>query len=148
MAPVIPQKDIDILRVLAEEQARVVALPVHKEKAELWRRLNQREPVRPLVWINEICWNEININDELTLRCGHPWARQQEEGLRQLLYQWRHMPGDMVVDDYLSCPLVWYSSGFGVKSQEDILRSDRTSEVVSHRYIPQFLNEKGIRSGG
>jgi hypothetical protein len=143
MNPIRPA-DIDILRRLAEEQARIAALPVHKEKAELWRKLNQREPVRPLVWINEICWNEINVNDELTLRCTHPWAREQEDGLRKLLYQWRHLPGDMVINDYLTCPLVWRSSGIGMAPEEDTVSSDETSAVVSHRYKPQFLVEKDI----
>ena len=48
--------------------AQIAALPVHREKAELWRRLNDLESVRPMVWINEIPWHEMNVNDELTLR--------------------------------------------------------------------------------
>ena len=89
--PIIITKDKECLRRLASEQAEIAQLPIHGEKAELWRRLNDLESVRPMVWINEICWNEINVNDELTLQCEHPWARQQEQGLRQLLYQWRHI---------------------------------------------------------
>jgi hypothetical protein len=37
--------------------------------------INDPEAVRPLVWINEIPWHEINVADELTLRTVHPWAR-------------------------------------------------------------------------
>ena len=138
--------DRDVLRRLAEEQAEVAALPVHREKAELWRRLNDLEPVRPMVWINEIPWNEMNYQDELTLQINpeNPWARQQEEGLRLLLYQWRHMPADMIVNDYLSCPLVIHTSGFGLDVKEEIVRSDATSEVVSHRYFPQILNDRDV----
>jgi hypothetical protein len=66
--PVIPLQDRDILRRLAAEQAVIVELPIQREKAALWRLLNDLEPVRPLVWINEICWNEMNVDDELTLR--------------------------------------------------------------------------------
>jgi hypothetical protein len=142
--PVVPPHDRDILRLLAAEQAIIAQLPVHREKAVLWRQLNDMHPVRPMVWINEICWNEMNVDDELTLQCAHPWARQQEDGLRQLLYQWRHLPADMIVDDYLSCPLIIHSTGFGVTPIEDILRSDATSTVVSHRYRPQFNTEKDI----
>jgi hypothetical protein len=130
--------DRDILRRLAMQQAEIAALPIQKEKAELWRRLNDLERVRPLVWINEIPWNEMNVGDELTLGCTHPWAMQQEWGLRILLYQWQHMPADMVVDDFLTCPLVVNSSGFGLTPEEDVLRTDFTSEVVSHRYKTQL----------
>jgi len=52
--PIIPPKDQHILRCLAAEQAVIAQLPIHREKAALWRRLNDLEPVRPLEWINEI----------------------------------------------------------------------------------------------
>lgn len=132
------KRDVQTLRELAAQQAEIASLPVQREKAELWRRLNDLEPVRPMVWITEIPWNEMNVEDELILRCEHPWARQQEQGFRRLLYQWRHLPGDMIVDNYLTCPLVVYSTGFGVATKEEIVRLDETSEVVSHHYLPQF----------
>ena len=76
----ISTKDRDILRRLATEQARIAALPIHHEKAELWRRLNDRQAVRPMVWINEICWNEMNVDDELTLQCQDPWRGKLNSG--------------------------------------------------------------------
>ncbi|NLA92354.1 MAG: hypothetical protein GX842_02790, partial [Spirochaetales bacterium] len=42
-----------VLRQLGEELAKISALPVHKEKAELWRDLNDLKSQRPMVWINE-----------------------------------------------------------------------------------------------
>ncbi len=36
-------KDKEILRRLAGELAEVASLPVHKEKARLWQKLNDRE---------------------------------------------------------------------------------------------------------
>jgi hypothetical protein len=136
--------DTDILRRLAEEQARIAALPIHREKAELWRRLNDLEPVRPMVWINEICWNEMNVNDELTCRCADPWARQVETSLRQLLYQWHHLPADMIVDDYIPCPLVIGSTGFGLSEDVDIVQTDPTNGVVSRHFHPQIVAPRDI----
>ncbi len=140
----IPGRDQDILRRLAEEQAKIARLPVHREKAELWKRLNDLEPVRPMVWIDEIPFNELNGSGELTLQCEHPWARAQERGLRELLYQWRHFPVDMIVNERLSCPKAWRSTGFGVEPVEETIASDATNDVVSHRYRPQFIEEKDI----
>ncbi len=140
----IPPHDQDILRRLGEEQARIAALPVHAEKAELWRRLNDLEPVRPMVWINEICWNEMNVDDELTLRCTDPWAREVEQGLRRLLYQWRHLPADMIVSDYIPCWLVVHSTGFGITEDVDIVRTDPTSSVVSRRFHRQIVEPEDI----
>ena len=58
----------ETLRGLARELAAIAALPVHKEKAGLWRKLNDLESVRPMVWINEIPWHEMNV--ERSSRCG------------------------------------------------------------------------------
>ena len=140
----ITAKDCDILRRLAEEQARIAALPVHREKAEMWRRLNDLEPVRPMVWINEIPWNEMNVGDELTLRCEDAWAREIELRLRQLLYQWRHMPADMIVDAIIPCPLVIHSTGFGLREDVDIVKTDDTNAVVSRHFHPHIVNPADI----
>ena len=140
--------DRDILRRLAGELAAIAALPVHREKARLWQRLNDRESVRPMVWINEVCWNEMNVNDELTLRTEHPWARDQEQELRRTLYQWRHLPGDMIVNDYLASPLLFHSTDFGIKEEVDIVRTDATSDVVSRHFniqIRDFADLEKIR---
>ena len=88
-------------------------LPVHRERARLWQQLSGPESERPMIWINEICWHEVNFNDELTLRTEKPWAPEQERDLRRTLYQWRHPPEDMIVSDYLSCPLAFHRTDLG-----------------------------------
>ena len=136
--------DRDVLCGLADEVAGIAALPVHRKKAELWRRLNRLEKARPLVWINEICWHEMNVDDELTIRTTYPWAQGQEGNLRRLLYQWRHLPGDMIVSDYLACPLSIRSTGFGLSEDVDVARMDAASGVVSRRFHPQIVEPEDI----
>ena len=131
-------QDKDILRRLAGELAEIAALPVHKEKARLWRKLNDLDSERPMVWINEICWHEMNVNDELTLQSEHPWAREQERELRRTLYQWRHLPGDMIVNDYLACPLAIHSTDFGIIEDVDIVRTDEANDIVSRHFHIQI----------
>ncbi len=140
----ISNHDREILRRLAAEQAAIARLPAHREKAEMWRRLNDRESVRPMVWINEICWNEMTVADELTLQCDDAWAQGIETDLRRLLYQWRHLPADMVVDEYIACPLVIHSSGFGLQEDVDIVRTSETSEVVSRHFHPLIVNPEDV----
>ncbi|MFL7807834.1 MAG: hypothetical protein AB8I80_04360 [Anaerolineae bacterium] len=140
--------DRDVLRRLVAQQAEIAALPVHREKAELWRRLNDLEPVRPLVWINEIPWHEMNVDDELTLQCTGEWARQVETGLRRTLYQWNHMPGDMIVDDYVACPKVIHNTGFGISEDVDIVRTDDANTVVSRHFHRQIVEPEDIAKIG
>jgi len=130
--------DKDSLRSLAGELAAIAALPVHREKAELWRRLNDLDSVRPLVWINEIPWHEMNVADELTLRTVHPWARELETRLRRTLYQWRHLPGDMIVNPELECPLAIHSTDFGIHEEVEVARTDEASDIVSRHFHIQI----------
>ncbi|MHC4983065.1 MAG: hypothetical protein ACYTF6_07855, partial [Planctomycetota bacterium] len=136
--------DRQILRQLARKLAEIAALPAHKEKAELWGRLNQLQPVRPLVWINEIPWHEMNVDDELTPRTSDPWAQRQERRLRMTIYQWQHMPGDMIVSDYLSAPLAIRSTGLGIAEDADIVKTDEASGVVSRRFHRQIVEVEDI----
>ncbi len=141
-------RDIDMLRRLAAELAEIAALPVHREKARLWQKLNDLESERPMLWINEICWHEMDVDGELTLVTEHPWARDQERELRRTLYQWQHMPGDMIVNDYLACPLALHSTDFGIMEDVDIVRTDAASDVVSRHFkiqIRDFADLEKIR---
>ncbi|MBN2128536.1 MAG: hypothetical protein JW741_03535 [Sedimentisphaerales bacterium] len=137
-------RDKEILRRLAGELAEIASEPVQRENARLWTRLNNLASERPMVWINEICWNEMNVDDELTLRCERPWARGQEDQLRKELYQWRHLPADMVVSDYLACPLAIHSTDFGIVEDVDIVRTDETSDVVSRHFKIQIKDPEDI----
>ncbi len=138
------QNDIDVLRPLAEELAQIASLPIHQEKAGLWQRLNDLDSVRPMVWINEICWNEMNVHAELTLRTVHPWAQDQERELRQTLYQWRHLPADMIVNSFLPCPLAIHSTDFGIIEDVDLAVTDATSDVVSRHFNIQIKEPDDI----
>ena len=131
-------RDTDVLRQLASELAEIAALPVHQERARLWQQLNDLQSARPMVWINEICWHEMNVDDQLTLVTQHPWAQDQERELRRTLYQWRHLPGDMIISNFLTCPLAIHSTDFGIIEDVDVVRTDQTSDIVSRHFNIQI----------
>ena len=132
------QDEIGVLRKLAEEWAGIAGLPVHQEKARLWQKLNDLESERPMVWINEIPWHEMNFNEELSLRCMDPWARSQEDLMRKTIYQWKHMPGDMILNPWLDCPLSIHSTDFGIIEDVDLAITDPESDIVSRHFNVQI----------
>ncbi|MBK8858767.1 MAG: hypothetical protein IPN11_14135 [Opitutaceae bacterium] len=137
-APSLHPDDRDILRGLAEQVAVIAALPVQREKARLWRQLNDRRSGRPMVWITEIPWHEFSADSpELVLRCRAEWTRKVEVELRRTLYQWKHMPVDMIVSDYIPCPIAWRSTGFGLVRQGDLLNITNGG-ISSQHYEPQI----------
>ena len=135
---ILEQREIDILRALAEEWAHIASLPIHKEKAILWQKLNDLESVRPMVWINEIPWHEMNYNDELSIQCENGWARSQEDLMRKTIYQWKHMPGDMIINPWLDCPLSIYSTDFGMIEDVDLAITDESNDIVSRHFNIQI----------
>jgi len=134
------QEEIDVLRMLAEEWASIADLPVFKEKARLWQKLNDLESERPMVWINEIPWHEMNFKNELSLHCKDPWARSQEDLMRKTIYQWKHMPGDMILNPWLDCPLSIYSTDFGIIEDVDLAITDPENDIVSRHFNIQICD--------
>jgi hypothetical protein len=137
-------RDRDILRRLADDVAEIAALSAQREHAALWRRLNDLEPAKPPIWINEIPWHEMNVNGELTLQCVDPFCREHEETLRRTLYLWRHMPVDMVVEPVHYVPLVIHDTGFGIDEEVDIARTDAASAIVSRHFHIQIQEEADL----
>jgi len=132
------KQDIAIIRELAAQVAEIAALPVQEEKRALWRQLNALKPARPMVMIDQVCWNEMNLNDELTLRCEDLECRGYEETLRHTLYQWRHFPVDRVVEPFIRVPKAIGNTGFGIDVHEATVATDPQNDVVAHRYENQF----------
>ena len=138
------KSDVVIVRELAARVAEIAALPAQDEKRALWRGLNALAPARPMVMIDQVCWNEMEVGDELTLRCTDAECRAYEERLRRILFQWRHFPVDMVVEPFVRVPKAIDNVKFGITVQEEIAVTDPTNDVVGHRFINQFENEDDL----
>lgn len=138
------EKDVEILRRLATDYAEIASLPIQKEKSKMWQRLNDLERSRPLVWYNEICWHEMNVENELTLLTSSEFCRRIEAELRKTIYTWKHMPGDMVVEPVLYSPTIFENSGIGFEESGEIRITHKESEIVSRHFEPQIKNEEDI----
>jgi len=141
---VLNSADVAVVRELAARVAKIAALPAQESKRELWRKLNARKPARPMVMIDQVCWNEMNTGGELTLRCADQECRAYEEGLRRTLYQWKHFPVDMVVEGFVRVRKAIRNSGFGISIQEETAIGDPTSSVRGHKYQNQFQAEADL----
>jgi hypothetical protein len=130
--------DRTVLRDLAARLAETAALPVQEEKRRLWRLLNAKRPERPMVAIDQVCWNEMDVDGELALRCVDPECRGQEERMRRTLFQWKHFPVDMVVEPFYPVPKAVTNTGFGMDVDEETVATDPTNDVVGHRFHNQL----------
>lgn len=132
------KNDIQTIRRLATEYMEYASLPIQKKTAELWRKMNNLEITRPMLWHNELPWHELNVDDELTLVTSSAFTRRIEEELRRRLYLWRHMPADMVMEPVFYSPLIIENSGMGISITEETSSVDSNNNIVSHKFIPQI----------
>ncbi len=136
--------DRQVLRDLAAQVAEIASLPVQGETVRLWKALNGLRPERPMVMIDQIPWHEMNVDDELTLRCEDEFARRLETDLRRRLYKWRHMRADMVVEPVVEMRKVFHDSGFGIQTVEEVAALDPQNDVRGHIYIDQIKSDEDI----
>ena len=136
--------DKDILRRLAAEAAAVAALPAQEEKRALWRRLNGLQPTRPMVMVDQVCWNELLADGTLDLQCEDAECRHYENTLRRTLYQWKHFPVDMVVEPFIAVARAVHNSGFGISTHAEMAVTDPTSDVRGQAYHNQFTQDADL----
>ena len=140
----VPDHDKSVLRELGRRKAEIAAAPVNQERRRLWTKLNRLASERPMIWIFEIPWHEMDVDGELALRCESPFCQGLETRLRREIYQWDHMQGDMVVGPAVTVAPALHDTGFGLSEQADIARTDPASSVVSLRYHVQIKDERDI----
>ena len=121
----------------------VASLPVQAEKRAMWARLNRLDPIRPMVWINELPWHELE-GEELAARSEDEHCRGIERELRRTLYLWRHMPADMVVDPVYYSPYAYEDTGFGVDASAVRAFDDGLSVSNAADWVPLMRTEADI----
>ena len=102
----IPDGDIRTLRELTHTYAEIAYLPEQKDRMNRWKAINDLKGGRPVLWANEVCWHEMNVEDELTMRCQSELGLRLENMMRKTIYQWRHFAGDMVAEPVIDAPYI------------------------------------------
>ncbi len=102
----------DVLRSLAEKVATLAALPIMKEKRELWRSHNRLEKTRPIIFCDpENGWNEIIT--ERQLQCKTKIARRWEMNLRKEIFWGEEMGDDRPVEACFNVPYTCSADNWG-----------------------------------
>jgi hypothetical protein len=136
--------DKKVLRRLAGEYSRISQQDRFKNNRNLHRAVNDLKPIRPVVLIDELPWNEMNIDNELTIECTDPFLKQIEWFLRTTIYKATHFPADMIISPYIPVNKVILSSGIGVAVDETTVVTDNQNHIVSHEYHDRLATEEDL----
>jgi hypothetical protein len=140
----IASKDKTILRELAKAYAELAAKDINQKRIRLIRDMHSLKEIRPLVWIDEIPWHEMDIDDMLTPRCESKEAQKIENFFRRVLFRWKYIQADMVVEDAFYIRKVYTDSGIGVNIKEETASNDNANTIVSHHYEDQLDTEEKV----
>lgn len=137
-------QDVKVLRRLAYSYSEIAFHPRNGENIRLHKAVNDLKPIRPVVLIDELPWNEMNIDNELTLQCSDPYLRSIEWFFRTNIYKNKYMPADMIVPPFVPVEKVIRSTGIGISVDEEILPTDRENHIVSHKYHDILGTEEAL----
>lgn len=136
--------DKDILKPLATEYMEMASLPIHKEKVKEWTNLNDLKKSRPMILVTQMCWHEMNVNDELTLKCKDDFARAIEDKLRKEIYEWKHLTADKIIEPVFYVNYVIHDTGHGMEEDVETVSTDDINDVVSREFHKQIHSEVDI----
>ena len=142
----VSEKDKTIVRELAKQVRDLAADDVNRERIQRIRDMHSLKPVRPPVWIDEIPWHEMDIDGELLLRCETKEGQEMEQFFRRILYRWKYIQADMVVEDTFYVLKTYSESDIGLSVKEEIRSTNAANPIVSHQYEDQLDSEEKVEA--
>lgn len=146
-------KDVKILRDIALRYMEIARSDENKALKSEWVRFNAKKSQRPLLIVNEIPWQEI----DLALKCETPFCRQIEAFLKQNLWIKNNLKTDFVLDDYIKLPISIIGCDFSLTSKgksrdaksnvfEDLLESEDDIEKLKPQpiYVDRQKTEENL----
>jgi len=116
VAPVVDREEMQILRDLARQVARLAELPVQEERKKLWSDHHSLKVTKPPIFIDpEYAWYELIPHTQL--QCKNNLARLWEYRLRKEIF-WQEQIGDdrVCTREFPVCH-VFRRTGFGIDFQ-------------------------------
>ena len=133
-----------VLRELAKRYAAIAADDRNRERRERAQGINSLRAARPIVWLDEIPWHEMDIDGALTCVCESPEARELETWLRRMLYRWQYIQADMVAEPFYPLQKAYDDTGYGIEVQETTLSISEGNNIISHRYDDLLAEESSV----
>jgi hypothetical protein len=138
------EKDVAIIRQLAQQVAEIASLPIQEKTRNQWIKLNGLRPERSMFLVDEIPWHEMNVNDELTLRCENPFYRELETNLRRQLYRWNHIQDDFAYEPVIYVPMAIKGLNHGLENDEETIEQGEGNAIQAHHYKDQLQTEEDL----
>jgi len=127
-------EDKKIIQGLAERYMQIASDEKNKERVQRIRKTNSLGQVRPIVWMDELPWHELNANGVLSLQCTGDLAKEMEQSFRRTLFRWEYFQADMVVEGCYNIHKSYGVTDTGAHVSEKTIVKDEENYIISHSY--------------
>ena len=138
------QKDKQTVRELARQYMEMATSERQLRMDRRMQDTNDLKLTRPPVLIDEIPWGQMDIGGELTCLCEEPRARSAEMFFRTAIYRWKHFKADTLFEPFFRVQMAYDSTGMGVAKEEETLRSETGTDIVSHKFRDVLEDESAL----
>ena len=137
-------KERKIVRELAAKYYNIAVSGENTEKARLFKAVNDRKMIRPVVIADELPWFEMNIDNCLDCVCENPDMRKLESNFRYWLARHKYFGADLYLNPVFLVTKIVHISGIGVESEEKIVKTDDKNYIMAHQYSDMLATEEDL----
>ena len=128
--------DRETLRTLAQKYMGYALSAENDENRRLWQALNRLKMEKPMITIDQMPWNELDVDGFLRCTVENRYFRGVEWMLRSEIYKWEHLRADMVLNPYILLPRPVRDTGWGIGNKLGDTRA--SGSVTSRTFVNQF----------
>ena len=138
--------DRNTLRALASRYMHHALSDQNDQKRALWEALNSGNMQKPMITIHQIPWGELASDPDLICTVSDPYFRELECTLRRQIYQWEHLPADMVLNPYLILRRPVKNTGYGLVTQPLEHRGGNIETVLFRDQLEELSDVEKIQT--
>lgn len=137
------KKDVEIIRELAKQYMEIALSDRHVKMRRRFLDNNNLKIVRPPLVIEEIPWQQMNIDGELDCRCEDEKLRGMETNLRRALFREKHFRCDNYIEPVWPVYKSFSSTGIGFNPEDTSIGAEKT-DIRSHSYKDVLEDESAL----
>ena len=138
------EKERKIVRELAAKYYNIAMSGENLEKARLFRAVNDKKMIRPVVLIDELPWFELNIDHCLDLVCQDSGLRGLEAHFRRSLVRHKYFGCDLYLNPVFVITKNVQFSGIGVEAEEHTIQTQDGNNIFAHEYKDLLQTEEDL----
>lgn len=138
-------KEIGVIRDLCKRYMEIAVSDKHVRMRKRFRDSNDLKIVRPPLIIEEIPWQQMNIDHALDCVCEDPELRRMEFSLRTSLFREKYFKCDNYIEPFYVVRKSFSSTKTGLEVEEHVLTAEKTN-IRSHEYVDVLADERALEA--